>query len=305
MFARWDAELMVRARRGEKLLLNKLLTLVAGYIGDVGAAKKFLLERFDFHGDDWDFWDFSVDFEVVPTGGSRPPPPISALAVELGFWLRDQYGDSQIDVDWEACSAVRVGPLMWVDYEPDDPYDPDEPIGGRRYRVLFDLHYQVTLRVSLIRINPEPIIAWLDLLGLTPPATASSPSASHHSRRRRRPPARVPANDTDAPPRLQSADGDAPASSDDAKPVPRLKQLHLTGRWQKQFAAWALVQYPSDGDIPEKLTATEMADLFQQWEKREAEKAGKKAPQRSAKDLEALQRRCREFLSKYRDKSAF
>jgi hypothetical protein len=286
---------MPRARRGEKLLLNKLLALVAGYIGDVGAAKRFLLEYFDHHHLDID-WDFDVEFEVVPTGGSRPPPPIDALAVELGFWRRDE--DSQIDVDWAASSAVRVGPLMWVDYDPDDPI-------GERYRVIPDLHYEVTLRVSLIRINPEPIIAWLHLRGLQPPAAASSPSASHHSRRRRRPPALVLANDTDALPRLQSADDAAPASSDDAKPVPRLKQLHLTGRWQKQFAAWALVQYPSHGDIPETLTAPEMADLFQQWEKREAEKAGKKAPKRSAKDLEALQRRCREFLSKYRDKPAF
>jgi hypothetical protein len=300
---------VVRARRGEKLLLVDLLALVAGYTRDEVAAKKFLLDYFDHHHLDID-WDFDVEFEVVPTGGSRPPPPIDALAVELGFWQR--YEDSQIDVDWGASSAVRVGPLMWVDYEPHDPYDPDDPI-GERHRVIFDLHYQVTLRASLIRINPEPIIAWLHLRGLTPPAAASSPSASQekvqlpksHSRRRRRPPAQVPANDTAAPPRLQSVDNDAPASSDDSKRVPRLKQLHFTGRWQKKFAAWALDQYQPHGDIPETLTAPEMADLFQPWEKREAEKAGKKAPKRSAKDLEALQRRCREFLSKCRDKPAF
>src|SRR5262249_53099418 len=123
-------------------------------------------------------------------------------------------------------------------------------------------------------------------------------------RRRRRPPVQVPANDMDARPRLQSTDNVAPGSSDDANRVPWLKQLHLTGRWQKQFAVWALVQYPSDGDIPETLMAPEMADLFQQWEKREAEKAGRKPPKRSAKDLENLQRRCREFLSKYHDKPA-
>jgi hypothetical protein len=271
------------------VLLIDLLALVAGYLHDVEAAKKFLLEYFDQHYHEVD-WDFTVGFEVVPTGGSRPPPPISDLAVELGFWLRDE--DSQIDVDWEASSGVRVGPMMWVDYDPDDPL-------GERYRVLFDLHYEVTLRVSLIRVNPESIIAWLHMLGLPPPAAASSPSASHHSRRRRRPSARMPANDADALPRLQSADDDAPASSDDAKPVPRLKQLHLTGRWQKQFAAWARVQYSPDGDIPDALSAAEMAELFQQWEKREAEKAGRLPPKRSAKDLETLQRRCREFLSKY------
>jgi hypothetical protein len=88
---------------------------------------------------------------------------------------------------------------------------------------------------------------------------------------------------------------------DATKRVPRLKQLHLTGRWQKQFAAWARLQYPSDGDIPETLSAAEMADLFQPWEKREAEKTERKPPKRNAKDLETLQRRCREFLSKYRD----
>lgn len=88
---------VVRARRGEKLLLVDLLALVAGYTRDEVAAKKFLLDYFDHHHLDID-WDFDVEFEVVPTGGSRPPPPIDALAVELGFWQR--YEDSQIDVDW-------------------------------------------------------------------------------------------------------------------------------------------------------------------------------------------------------------
>jgi len=54
------------------------------------AAKKFLLDYFDHHHLDID-WDFDVEFEVVPTGGSRPPPPIDAgcragfLAALRGF----------------------------------------------------------------------------------------------------------------------------------------------------------------------------------------------------------------------------
>lgn len=87
---------MVRARRGEKLLLVDLLALVAGYTRDEVAAKKFLLDYFDHHHLDID-WDFDVEFEVVPTGGSRPPPPIDA-------WLSS----------WVFGSATRIRRLMWI-----------------------------------------------------------------------------------------------------------------------------------------------------------------------------------------------
>jgi len=174
------------------LLLRELLALVVRRVGDVGAAKKFLLDYFD-RPDKID-WQFSVEFEVVPTGGSKPPPYIDVRAIELGFWRRTE--DSQVDIDWEANSAVYVGPLMWVDFDQGDLYADD------RYRVIYDLHYQVTLRVSLIRADPAPIIEWLEFLGLRlPDEPAPSPLAAQEEMQATTPssPPSAPTSPTTAP----------------------------------------------------------------------------------------------------------
>ena len=242
----------------EKLLLVDLLTFVAGYTRDIEAAKKLLLDHFDRHHEI--DWDFEVEFEVVPTGGSRPPPPIEVLAIELGFWRREE--DSRIDVDWGASSAVRVGSLMRVDYEPHDPYDPDDP-PGECYRLLFDLHYQVTLRASLIRIDPTPVIAWLRWLGLRPPAATSPVHASSAAVSPNSPAGNVDGQDMAAMP---TDDADTPEVTAEEVLPPSTAAVRNRDEWPtaKQLEAsltkWPTVEqlgikrHPKLSDLLQKLT---------------------------------------------------
>jgi hypothetical protein len=81
--------------------------------------------------------------------------------------------------------------------------------------------------------------------------------------------------------------------------VSRLQQMRREGFFkkpgveQKRAIAWALDEYPPDGDIPASLTPSEMAEKIQQWRM-----LRDKPKTRLADD--PLRRFCRRFLKDYR-----
>lgn len=68
-----------------------------------------------------------------------------------------------------------------------------------------------------------------------------------------------------------------------------------SGTQQKRAIAWALDEYPPDGNIPASLTSPEIAEKIQQWRMRKEKPRARLAE-------EPLQRFCRRFLKDYRQK---
>jgi len=93
----------------------------------------------------------------------------------------------------------------------------------------------------------------------------------------------------------------APSDGDKPKQMSRLEEMRrdglLTklGTEQRRAIAWALDEYPPNGDIPASLTPSDMAEKIQQWRMRK-EKPRARLPE------DALRRFCRRFLQDYHRK---
>jgi len=238
---------------------------------------------------------------------------------EGSFWRPDKASGERLEFNPANGTASWHGPRR---FQGDTPRD---------FMVMEVKRYNgklppVDIRMLGIRLRYDVALAALPFYGLWPPMKLQTDTAVPQS------PTTLPVKlqvDVDAPstPVKLQVDVDPPppvklpvqidavmpstpvklhidtsTRSAPAKKLPsRLEEMRRTGMLtkpgteQKRAIAWALDEYPPDGNIPASLTPSEMAEKIQQWRMR------KDKPKTRLVD-ESLRRFCRRFLKDYHQK---
>jgi hypothetical protein len=134
------------------------------YFHSEKAAKELLLGFLDEGSVQWRCYELAIEGDEDPR--ANPPLVTSIAAARRFFWHRDK--NSRIDMDWEASSAIRVGPIMKLGSD-----------GKGNAWPIFDLRGVISVKASLVRFNHPDVVDILRHVGLMPqPSTLLSPSLS-------------------------------------------------------------------------------------------------------------------------------